>query len=361
MSALVFAVGANALSYDRSTTLTIQNMTNTQLTTSQCRTTSGKFNTALPSSIPPSGQMTVQTVNTDLLTGCSGLIILQPNHASGFIVVQFDNPYIGSNSYKYSAPAGFDCFAIKGDSGHDGSGNDAYLTIRIEGKVATSPARVPDVSLPVNGPGVVRGRVLWPASYGNPIMPSPAKGVQAARIASVWEFFQFSISQPTKFHPYAAANSLTATYYQGKFGEFIDPQKTGVLSFGPLQGAPPGFSGFEFTISNLPPDIPVDLSVGPIVGTTWKAAKPVQASGNPSFHLVAKDGVAQLTPQMLDIAGFDFTVVGDWPDPNAPIHTMVRSSSGGSKSKAEFGTLTSEAVAALTAKQAVPVGTLKRG
>ncbi|HLK13906.1 MAG TPA: hypothetical protein VKT78_03800 [Fimbriimonadaceae bacterium] len=355
LAALCLILVPSAFALDRSTTLIIQNQSNTTLNVAGAITTSGSYvGDPMFKAIGPMQQLTVKAQNDIPFCGCSGSIFLQPEHGSGQVVIQFDNPYIGSNSYKYSAPAGWDCFGIKGNNGVDGSGNDATLPVRIEGKVALSN-RGPDVPLATIGEGMVQGRVLWPNSFGSPSWDSARSASATLHASGPWGFFEFSVTQPTKFQPYALANSLTALFYNGKWGELIDTAKTGTIVFAALPNPPPGFSGFQFTISRLPIGVPISISVGPVPGATWPARRPVSqatlsiGSLKPSFYCVAADVEADLTPKMTNIAGFDFTVNAEWVGSGAPIHNFVRGSAGSSKSTVQFGTLDAETVAAVSA------------
>ena len=350
-----FALASSSIASNRTTTLTIQNQSNTQMTVTQSIATSGQFFGPVPSGIGAMGAITIESMNTDAFCGTSGTLVLQPAHASGLVVIQWDNPFIGSNSYKTSGPAGWDVFAIKGDINNDGSGSDAHLTVRIEGKVATTN-RPPDVLLATTGAGVVRGRVLWPTSYGAPSQ-TIARGIGAVQLAAgPWSNFQFGVTQPAKYQPYALAGSLTATYYLGTYGEFLQPVNTGKIAYTALQVPPPGFAGFEFTISDLPISVPISIAVGPEPGVSWQPPKPntvvtlVGTALKPSFYCVATDVEADLTPKMQSIAGFDFTVNAEWVPSNSPLHNVVRMTAGSSKSTVQFGTVDATTLAAVTAK-----------
>jgi hypothetical protein len=354
---MLLAVSSSALALDRSTTLIIQNMSNTEIAVTEAMATSGKFADTVPKLIGSMGQITVKSVNDQVLTGCSGTLVLEPNHAGGFIVIQWDNPYIGSNSYKYSEPPGWDVFGIKGANVDDGSGNDATLTIRIEGKVAVGQ-RGPTVPLPTSGAGVVQGRVLWPTNFGSPSMNVALRSAYVLQPGAGPErFFKFTVTQPSQFQEYALNGSLTAVYRDGTRGEYIAPQNTGKLTFLRLPSPVPGYDGFAFSISNLPIGVPVSISVGPLPGVTWQPPKPIRvepvagASLQASFYCIATDLEADLTPKMQQVAGFDFTVAAEWVASGSPVHALVRATAGSQKSTVQFGTLDPETVAAVTAMQ----------
>ncbi len=355
---------------DRRTTLLIQNMSNTTLRVVQTIATSGKFLGEVPTEVGPSDQIVVTTINDNLLTGCSGVLGLQPEHGKGFIVIKWDNPYIGSNSYDFSEPGGWDVFGIRGKNGDDGSGNWASLTIRIEGRVNLAK-RDPDINLDRTGPGIVRGRVLWPTSYGAPTAsavlprsatPGPARG-------GPWRFFQLGATAPGRFQPYAGKDSLTATYYQGRWGEYVDPLDTGRLAVANLPVPVPGFDGFAFTISNLPVGVPITLSVAPAPDVAWRPPKPLNVAARaplpvqPLFYCVATDPEADLTPKMYDLSGFDFTVTAEWvsvPSSSSPGPAVVQATAGASKSTVQFGTVDAATLAAITRTAVEPARTILR-
>lgn len=339
----------------------IQNMTNTNLHVVQCTATSGRFVGPVPSDIGTMDQVVVMTVNDAPLTGCSGKLVLQPEHASGWVVIDWTNPYIGSNSYDFSGPAGWDVFGIKGNDGADGSGNDARLAVRIEGKVAIS-TREPNVPLATTGPGIVRGRVLWPTSFGSPKLSlSAAMSMAPTSIglnSGPWRFFDISALQPTEFQPYAPSGSLTATYFAGKFGEFIKPKSTGKLACSALASPVAGFDGYEFTLSNLPTGVPISINVAPVPGTTWPVPPPVRQYASklqPTLYCVGTDAEATLTPKMQDVAGFDYTLSCEWLPQGAHTQAASRPATGSSKSVVLIGVSNASALHIAETRTVAPI------
>lgn len=353
---------ACAFGGDRQTYLTIQNMSNTQLTVVQLEIYSGYIANTTPKAIGPSGQMVIDSQNNVPFTGCSGMIVLQPEHASGWVIIKWDNPYIGSNSYDMSGPMGWDVYGVIPNYNDNGTGNLARLTIRIDGKVALGSHK-PNTPLATTGPGKVEGRVLWPTSLGSPSQPL------STRMATIpttgggpWRFFTMAVTQPTQFRPYAPKDSANLVYLQGQQGEYVEPKATGRVSFSALPVPVPGFDGFQFTITNLPTDVPISISVSPGANVSWPAQRPAQVrllSGSlePSFYCVGTDSEADLTSKMQDISGFDFTVNCEWVPSGSALHTMARPSAGGSKGVAQFGVADSSIVRAPAVRTIAPIRT----
>lgn len=123
----------------RSVTITFQNETDTTLTKLSEHLDHGEWDVHPPQVIGPHAVVSWKSESNGFMTGTQGSAAYQMANRPGQVQVSWDNPYVGSNSYRQSAPQGFTI----GESG--GSGDDAQVAFTLR------PDVVPAIpSLPIN-------------------------------------------------------------------------------------------------------------------------------------------------------------------------------------------------------------------
>lgn len=111
----------------RSTTVTLQNTTSDTLTLTNAHLDGGIWsqNQYPPATISGDSKGTWMSESDGFMTGTQGSVTYQLPESQGSIYIEWDNPYVGGNSYKHTAPAGFEI----NQSG--GSGDNAVVTFTL--------------------------------------------------------------------------------------------------------------------------------------------------------------------------------------------------------------------------------------
>ena len=111
----------------RSTTVKLQNTTDFTLTLINAELDHGIWsqNQYPPRTIGPKSEGSWMSESDGFMTGTEGSVTYQLSDSKGNVYIEWDNPYIGSNSYKHTAPAGFEI------SQSGGSGDNAVVTFTL--------------------------------------------------------------------------------------------------------------------------------------------------------------------------------------------------------------------------------------
>lgn len=109
----------------RSTTVTFINNTNFNLSLSQANLSHGSWGTFPPSSIPAHSRVNWESVSDGVGTGTEGIATYLIGSGDGSVTTQWDNPFVGSNSYKCYTSSGYSI------SYSGGSGDNANVTFTL--------------------------------------------------------------------------------------------------------------------------------------------------------------------------------------------------------------------------------------
>ncbi|GGX14637.1 aegerolysin family protein [Aquimarina muelleri] len=111
----------------RSTTVKLQNTTSDLIKLTDASLSHGVWssNQYPPSTISANSDGSWMSESDGFMTGTEGTVTYQLPNGIGSIVITWDNPYVGSNSYSMKAPAGFEI----NKSG--GSGDNAVVTFTL--------------------------------------------------------------------------------------------------------------------------------------------------------------------------------------------------------------------------------------
>lgn len=111
----------------RSVTITVINRTSQPLGCGDAVLDGGEWASYPADSIAPGTQATWRTQSNGFMTGTEGRATFGSGSGPAGFTVNWNNPYIGSNSYSCSAPTGFSC------DRSGGSGNDSAITVTFSG------------------------------------------------------------------------------------------------------------------------------------------------------------------------------------------------------------------------------------
>jgi aegerolysin len=112
----------------RSTDVYLTNQTPSSLSRTYANLSHGEWTEDLPpEKIEPSNQSHWKSESKGFLTGTEGIVKYHLDGA-GEVMIHWDNPFVGSNSYTNSAPKGYEI------SHSGGSGNNASVefTLKLE-------------------------------------------------------------------------------------------------------------------------------------------------------------------------------------------------------------------------------------
>jgi hypothetical protein len=213
----------------------------------------------------------------------------------------FDDPFIGSNSYNTSADGPF---AIYRWGSGNGEGND----VQIGYEIVRVRQQFPRVAVRTDGPGQISGQVRWRAAEGLPT------GVQP------WQALRLTAFMPQTFQamdPDFVSVYADLTTYNGQRGTFSDLEPAGYFQARPAQSLPAGYFGFDYTISSLGTNLPVQLFAGVVDNVSWPAAPgndPPVGTIYPKYvrGVVSTAAFFTLWPDAPVRAGVDLEVAGAW-------------------------------------------------
>ncbi|MDR3519113.1 MAG: hypothetical protein P4M00_25230 [Azospirillaceae bacterium] len=112
----------------RSTNVTLKNATTGLLVLTSSGLQHGVWNPAPPTIITPSGQGVWENDSDGFMTGDQGYVtykLILGSASVGDVNFSWDNPYVGSNGYGESCPAGYNI------SYTGGSGNNAVVVVTL--------------------------------------------------------------------------------------------------------------------------------------------------------------------------------------------------------------------------------------
>jgi Aegerolysin len=89
----------------RSVTVILQNTTEVQLTYVTSSLAHGEWDVPVPGLVPSKSAVAWTSESDGLWTGTQGLAEFYATHPSDIVTLNWDNPYVGSNSYSGTAPA----------------------------------------------------------------------------------------------------------------------------------------------------------------------------------------------------------------------------------------------------------------
>ena len=250
------------------------------------------------------GQTNWKSKTNKFMQGTEGWLTLASVDGRNLIRFYWDNPFIGSNSYHVDSSPDLEVILTSG-----GGGDDA--TVFYEIRSATTEYRV--LSLPTTGPGTISGSVRWETAVG---LPDPAYNKSDS-----WQAIAIQALAPSRFRtPFlaTAAPIPNESQWNGMRGSFDGVQPAGQVACRPAASLPPGYYGFDYTISNLPVTLPLQLELKIVDSVPW----PTDAGNMPPVGLlypkyvrglVAMRGTdAVLASEAPASSGMDFTVVGVW-------------------------------------------------
>lgn len=112
----------------RSTTVKLINTTSATLTRTNAKLSHGVWSQNMypPKTINANGEGIWMSESDGFMTGTEGTVEYALPNGAGNIVIHWDNPYIGSNSYSDSAPSGYQI------SRSGGGGDNATVTFTLE-------------------------------------------------------------------------------------------------------------------------------------------------------------------------------------------------------------------------------------
>lgn len=112
----------------RSVKITLVNETKESLKLNGDKILHGMWTTKPPRKIEPFETVEWQSESNGILTGTEGWVEYSVSDGSGLAQFHWNNPYVGTNTYKHSAPTGY----LTHDSG--GSGHRTSVTFHFSTK-----------------------------------------------------------------------------------------------------------------------------------------------------------------------------------------------------------------------------------
>ncbi|MFT3776199.1 MAG: hypothetical protein QM820_63455 [Minicystis sp.] len=106
---------------------TIVNNTSRRMIRTSANRESGKYTNEPPGEIAPRAQASFRIESNGFMTGAIGSVTYRFEGVSGMVDLHYSNPYIGSNHYENSAPAGYSVDRAGGD------GDNTSITLTING------------------------------------------------------------------------------------------------------------------------------------------------------------------------------------------------------------------------------------
>ena len=294
---LALATAAQAVS----TEVTVLNSSGRTLRVVNSHLDHGRFyGTGPAGTAAPGGTIHWYAAQDGYATGDEGWVdVATEGTNEGHFHFSFDNPFIGSNSYNTSADGPFAIYRWGPGTGVGDQAKIGYEIVRIR-------QEYPRVLVPAGGPGQVSGQVRWKAAEGQPSGTQP------------WQAMTLSALVPRSFQPldpaFAPAN---VTSYNGQQGTFSDLQPTGYFQARPAQSLPPGTFGFDYTISSLVANVPVQLKATVLDNVSWPPAPgnaaPVGLLYPKYVRGIVSSGAAfTLWPEAPVRPGVDLEVAGGW-------------------------------------------------
>lgn len=207
------------------------------------------------------------------------------------LYIGFNNPFVGSNEYdpKISYP-----FIIKHISG--GGGSDVFITYEINGGPSPVPPPVP-VLINATGNRIISGSFIWNENIEG--MPE-LNGLDLANNT-------FGIIAKAPSILVRNTEGTGSNIYNGQRGNFSNLRTVGSISFRIIENSFANKKNIQYTISNLPENVPI--TIGSEAITDWQ---PGEASPPKPENQTTSQYIIILDEANKSINSVNYKITGGW-------------------------------------------------